>query len=160
MPLDPDHLKAIVEQLLSPIDTQGDRRFIYSYRRCDGSDEVREFLERLKREEPGRYTRYMTSFRFFGMGRARGDVWHMLDPDDTPKGVNGDITGLGEFKNIGHKSRIFHCNEEALCVLLTKFEGKKEDELPADAINPALAARTDYQRRRDQLIAQLRRTRK
>jgi hypothetical protein len=157
---DPDILKALVAELLSPIDVQGDRRFVYSYRRADGTDEAREFLERLRREEPGRYTKYMTGFRFFGMGRARGDVWHMLDADTKPKGVNGDISGIGEFKNIGHKSRILHCNEEALCILLTKFEGKNEDELPAEAINPALAARDDYMLRREQIIARFRRSRK
>jgi hypothetical protein len=158
--LPPDVVKAIVTELLHPIDTRGERRFVYSYRRENGSDEVREFLERLEKTEKGRYTRYMTAFRFFGMGRTRGDVWHMLDQDKAPKGVTGDTQGIGEFKNIGHKSRILHCNDESLCILLTKFEGKKEDELPAEAVNPALAARDDYFRRRDQLIARLRRSQK
>lgn len=154
MALPADVMKAIVSDLLNPIDTQGDRRFVYSYRREDGSDEVRDFLERL--QQTGRSSRYMVAFRRFSMGQTRGDVWHMLDSEKTPKGVTGNVKGIGEFKNIGHKSRIFHCNEESLCILLTKFEGKKEDDLPAEAINPALAARDDYTRRRDQLIARLR----
>lgn len=152
LPQDPVILKAIITELLHPIDVQGERRFIYSYRREDGSDEVRAFLERLQREEPGRFARYMTSFRFFGMGRARGDVWHMLDANKKPKGVTGDVGAIGEFKNIGHKSRIFHCDEDALCILLTTLVGKKEDALPPEAINRALAARDDFLRRRNELI--------
>lgn len=155
MAQDPDILKAIVAELLHPIDVQGDRRFIYSYRRQDGRDEVREFLERLKREQPGRHARYLVAFRMFALGRARGDVWHMLDPDKKPKGVSGAVGEIGEFKNIGHQSRIFHCNEEKLCVLLTTFESKKENDLPAEAINPALTARDDYLRRRDVIIARI-----
>jgi len=152
---DPTILKAIITELLHPIDVQGDRRFIYSYRREDGRDEVRGFLERLKRDESGRYARYMASFRFFALGRARGDVWHMLDAKKKPRGVKGDVGELGEFKNLGHQSRIFHCNEDALCILLTTFESKKENDLPAEAINPALTARDDYVRRRNLIIARL-----
>lgn len=159
MVLPPDNLKAIVAELLSPIDLQGDRRFVYSYRRQGGDDEAREFLERLKAEEMGRYTKYMTAIRFFGMGRARGDVWHMLDPKDAPKGVNGSLDGIGEFKNIGHKSRIFHCNDGPLCVLLTKFEGKKEDDLPPEPLNRAIAARDEYWKRRNLIITTLTRRR-
>jgi len=167
----PEEYKEVIDQLLTPIDIGGPRRIIYSYRHEHGFDYVWTFLEDLKKRHSGRYTRYMTIFRYFGLnGGARGDVWHMLDPEKAPKGIDPKLTpngvkiaiqGIGEFKNIAHKSRILHCNDEGgLCILLTPYKGKKEDDLTADALNPAIAARAEYERRRDQLIAEYKRKHK
>ena len=70
----------------------------------------------------------------------------MLDESKPIKGVAKDVSlkGMGEFKNIGHKSRIYHLREDRMFILLTAYEGKKEDDLTADAVNPALHLRDRF----------------
>jgi hypothetical protein len=152
--------------LLSAVDVQGPTRFVYSYLHEKEGDVVGAFLRRLRETAPGRLVPYTTAMRMVGLqGRASGEKWHMLDKEKVPKGIAKDakgqqmsLNGIGEFKNIAHKSRIFHCtDEDGLIVLLTFFEGKKENKLSTEAINPALYARQEYIRRKGELIANGRR---
>jgi hypothetical protein len=122
----------------------------------EGGDVVGDFLRALREKEPGRYSPYHTAFQMMAVrGRVTGEKWHLLDPDKPPSGILKDRTekklslvGMGEFKNIAHKSRIFHHTEpNGLLVLLT-FTQKKENRLTADAVNPALRAREEYLRRK------------
>lgn len=118
------------------------------------------FLDNLKAKLPAYHTKYITAFRMLsGMGRTPFDKWHMLEKDKVPRGIAKDSKGVpysldavGEFKNISHKSRIYHACYENLIVLLSAFEGKKEDELTAQMVNPALTLRVEYEERRDELI--------
>ena len=97
-------------------------------------------------------------------GYARWEKWHDLDPKKPPKGISKDVSGqresldgMGVFKNVPHESRIYHCTEPGgLIVLLTAYTGKNEDDLTADAINPALSARKEYLHRKTQLITRRR----
>lgn len=122
-----------------------------------------EFLTRLRVAEPGRLTHYLAAFRMVGQsGYARNEKFRMLDDERPPRGIATDskgrpytLKGMGEFKNISHQSRIFFCTGgvAGLFVLLSTFEEKKEDDLTAEAINPALRAREEFCRRRDQRLA-------
>ncbi len=47
-----------------------------------------------------------------------------------------------------HIKVIYHCTEPGGDVLLTVYTGKNEDDLTADAINPALRSREEYMRRK------------
>lgn len=148
--------------LLLPIDVGGPERFVYSYTRADGTNEVAAFLERLKASEPGRYVPYAAGIRMVGQdGRGRGDKYHPLKTKTKiPKGIAADaqgralsLSGMVVFKNIAHKSRIYGFTEPGgVIVLLTAYEGKKEDDLTADAINPALYAREEYLARKQVLL--------
>jgi hypothetical protein len=149
-------------ELLGEVCVAGPQRFIYSYRHEQAGDVVGNFLTELQATEAGRYSSYVAAFQMVGTrGFARNEKHRMLDNDRIPKGIaktpTGEaesLNGMGEFKNIGHKSRIYHCTMPGgLIVLLTVFTEKKEDALTADAINPALYARREFFRRRDKLLA-------
>ena len=83
-------------------------------------------------------------------GFARWEKWHDLDPKKPPEGIlktktgqKSSLDGMGVFKNVPHQSRDLplHGAGEGLIVLLTVYTGKNEDDLTADAINPALRSR-------------------
>ncbi|MGC9983246.1 MAG: hypothetical protein ABSF35_06395 [Polyangia bacterium] len=161
MPGRPPDIAAFAE-LLSPIDVAGQARYIYSYIHELTGNEVAAFLEQLKDDPKGRCSQYVSAFRMVGMkGFARWEKWHDLDPKKPPDGIlktntgqKSSLDGMGVFKNVPHQSRIYHCTEPGgLIVLLTVYTGKNEDDLTADAINPALRSREEYKRRKTQLIA-------
>lgn len=156
----PPDISAFAE-LLSPIDIQGPERYLYSYNDEGAHNQVRDFLVELEAKAHARYMKYLSAFRMVAQtGRAPWDKWHPLDPKSPPHGVLKDekgnkisLDGIGEFKNIGHKSRIFHCMEPGgLYVLLTVHTGKNENDLTADSVNPALKMRIEYVRRKGQLL--------
>lgn len=162
VPIPPPDISAFAE-LLAPVWDRGPERYIYSYKHESSGNLVEEFLAELERKAHARYTNYISSFRRLGtLGPLQmpNEKWRKLDPDRPPPGVLKEfagkrlsLDGMCEFKNIAHKSRIFHSIEPGgLCVLLTFYTSKKENDLTADAINPALRAREEYLRRKNQLI--------
>lgn len=151
----------LLKQILVPVDLAGPMAFIYAYVPADRPDDLAlSFLEALKAKEPARYAAYLTGMRMVGLkGYSRDEKWHMLDPNRPPKGIAKNSKGvpygfddIGEFKNIAHKSRIFHLREGKLFVLLTAYRGKKEDDLTADALNPAIYMRERFLMQRQALM--------
>jgi hypothetical protein len=157
---------ALFAELLHPVDPAGPERFIYAYTRENGTSEVAAFLEQLRQTAPGRFVHYSVNFRRVGLdGRGRGDKYHPLKTKTKiPKGIAKDasgrelsLSGMVVFKNNSHQSRIYGCTEpDGLIILLTVYEGKKEDDLTADAINPALYAREEYFARKGAMLSRKR----
>lgn len=137
-------------------------RFIYAYVDEQGRCLVAEFLDELKRREKKAWSRYRVAMTMLAtQGRATGEKWHMLDPKRPPHGILKDARGnklslseMGEFKNTDHQSRIFHMTEPGgIIILLSVFTGKKEDEMTAESVNPALKAREEYRLRKARCLA-------
>jgi len=149
-------------EILEAIDIQGSHSMLYAYvpKTDVPRDLAWDFLQGLAATDAARHAQYLTTFRRLGMqGHARGEVWHMLDDDRPIKGLAKDVRGdtfslkhIGEFKNLGHKSRIYHLREDRLIILLTAYEGKNEDKLTADAVNPALHLRERFVRDKAALL--------
>ncbi len=144
--------------LLEDVDVRGPFYEIYAYRpqASEPPDSAWLFLSALKQKDLARYSKYLVTIRRLGMsGQARFEDWHMLDPKKPPKGLAHDaklLKNIGELKNIGHKSRIFHYREERRLILLTAYEGKKEDKLTADSVNPALDLLKRFFHERESLL--------